>query len=117
VDYCPVSIVNLIANGEQYHGKKIEVRGVFRAVSQQEVAAVYLDRDSMKFEIEENGIFFDLPNFAPSRDVGAALNGRYVIVVGIFDAHIERSPSRPNGVLHSIVIIQPTYGESANRTD
>jgi hypothetical protein len=76
-----VSIVELLANPAQWHGKNVVVIG-FAAVSF-EHSAIYLHRQDMEAGIMSNGLWLELPSgFAPS----GLEKGEYVLVRGKFDA-------------------------------
>ena len=74
-----VSMVQLIANPKEYHGKFVRVIG-FASVAF-EGTAVYLHQDDYKYDIPKNGLWLVI-DFQQQKK----FDGRYVLVEGTFDA-------------------------------
>ena len=74
-----VSMVQLIANPKEYHGKFVRLIG-FASV-EFEGTAVYLHQDDYKYDIPKNGLWLDI-DFQRQKK----FDGRYVLVEGTFDA-------------------------------
>lgn len=81
-DALDISIINLIATPEKYHGKVVRVIGVGNL--EFEGDAIYLSRDDYKY-VSNNGLWIELGEKATSYDEAKKLNGKYVIVEGTFD--------------------------------
>ncbi|MCX2832332.1 hypothetical protein [Microbulbifer thermotolerans] len=100
-DKCFVSIISLIANGSSYHGKKIIIQGVF--YSEDKDAAIYFDKGSMDFSIDQNGIYIYLEE---NKDM-SFLNGKYVIAEGVFNAKERGASGSFSGGLESVIRLHP----------
>jgi len=74
-----VSIVQLIANPNEYHGKFVRVIG-FASV-EFEGNAVYLHRDDYEYDITKNGLWIDV-DFRKQKK----FDQRYVLIEGTFNA-------------------------------
>jgi hypothetical protein len=91
-----VSIVELLANPAQWHGKNVVVIG-FAAVSF-EHSAIYLHRQDMEAGIISNGLWLELPSgFAAS----GLEKGEYVLVRGKFDAKAGGHLGAFNGTIRA----------------
>ena len=77
-----VSIINLIATPEKYHGKIVRVIGVGNL--EFEGNAIYLSRDDYKY-VSNNGLWIELGGSATPYDEAKKFNGKYVIIEGTFD--------------------------------
>jgi hypothetical protein len=75
-----VSLVQLIANPQDYDGKFVRVIG-FVSV-EFEGTAVYLHQDDYKYAITQNGLWLDIE---PQRN--KKVDQRYVLIEGTFDAN------------------------------
>ncbi len=76
-----VSIVELLANPQQWHDKDVVVIG-FAAVGF-EHSAIYIHREDIEAGIMSNGLWLQLPKDFPSTELN---KGAYVLVRGRFDA-------------------------------
>jgi len=79
----PVSIVNLLANPNAYHGKRVTVIGCVRLDF--EGTVLYLHRDDYEHLIPSNAVWLSFGANWPTA-AQCSLEGRYVIVEGRFDA-------------------------------
>ncbi|HEX5889412.1 MAG TPA: hypothetical protein VFY61_11940 [Pyrinomonadaceae bacterium] len=75
-----VSLVQLIANPNEYDGKFVRVIG-FVSV-EFEGTAVYLHQEDFKYDITQNAIWLEM-DFERNKK----LNQRYVLIEGTFDAN------------------------------
>ena len=75
------SLVQLIANPKQFNGKFVRVIGFLRL--EFEGNAIYLHQEDYVHAISKNGIWVNLPLDWPHQK---AINNKYVIVEGVFDA-------------------------------
>lgn len=77
-----ISIINLIATPEKYHGKVVRVIGIGNL--EFEGNAVYLSRDDYKY-VSSNGLWIELGGRSTPYDEAKKFNGKYVIIEGTFD--------------------------------
>ena len=77
-----VSIIQLIANPEKYNGKRVRIIGFVRI--EFEGNAIYLHQDYEKLGIYSNALWLDVTD--EIRKDREKYDGKYVIVVGTFDA-------------------------------
>lgn len=92
-----VSLLQLIANPRQFHGKLVRVIGYLRL--EFEGNALYLHREDYMHAISRNGIWVNLPLKWPHEK---AINNKYVIVEGVFDAKNQGHMGMFSGELSSI---------------
>jgi len=78
-----VSIINLIATPEKFHGKIVRVIGVGNL--EFEGNAIYLSRDDYEQNISGNSLWIELGGGATPYNEAKVFNGKYVIVEGTFD--------------------------------
>jgi len=92
------SIIQLIANPSEYHGKKIMVKGIGNL--KYEDTSVYLCIDSWYYlatknalwvdidlEVNNNELWFNINGKRISEKDAQKYNGKYVLIVGIFDMY------------------------------
>lgn len=79
-----VSLVELIARPDEFHGKVVRVIGYVRL--EFEGNAIYLSKESYDAAISRNGLWIDPPAGSPLAKKGAVWGPRYAIVEGRFDA-------------------------------
>lgn len=77
-----VSIVNLLATPEKFHGKMIKVIGFVHI--EFECSAVFLHADDFKFKIFKNALEIGVPVWASKSP--KKYNNRYALIEGIFDS-------------------------------
>src|ERR1035437_3918365 len=76
-----VSIVQLIADPQQYEGKRIHIIGYLRL--EFEGDAIYLHREDFEQGIPENAIWINAPK-ALTNEQREAVNNSYVLCTGVF---------------------------------
>jgi hypothetical protein len=85
-----VSVIQLIASPEKYHGKLVSVKGFMSL--EVERRALFLHKEDCDNAVFENALWLDLP---PGTDRGRH-NRKYVAVEGVFDAgrhgHLDAYP-------------------------
>ena len=81
-DAVDVSLVQLIATPERFHGKRVRVIGFVRL--EFEGDAIYLHGDDYKHRLSRNGLWIDVPEKMEARR--AEFDRRYVLIEGVFDA-------------------------------
>jgi hypothetical protein len=79
-----VSLVELLAGGNKFDGKVIRVTGVLRL--EFEGNALYLSKEHYTHRIAENAVWIslDYSRLGTNRAVLSKLNGRYVLIEGVF---------------------------------
>lgn len=77
-----VSVIQLIANPEKYHGKTVRVIGVGNL--EFEGNCISLSKEDLYYGVG-NSIWIELGEGAPSYQQAQQYNGEYVIVEGVFD--------------------------------
>jgi hypothetical protein len=83
-DFTAVSLIQLVASPEKYHGKKIQVTAFLRV--EFEGNALYLHREDYEKGLTKNGIWLEFPLESPGNVDLMKLNNGYVIATGTFDA-------------------------------
>lgn len=78
-----VSLVQLIANPQQFHGKHVRFIGFLRL--EFEGNAIYLHREDFDYAITRDALWIDVPSAMTKAQKDAA-NMHYVICVGVFNA-------------------------------
>jgi hypothetical protein len=94
-----VSLVQLIANPQEYDGKFVRVIG-FVSV-EFEGTAVYLHQEDYKYEITQNGLWLDL-----DVERNKKVDQRYAIIEGTFDANHNGHKGLFSGSLKDIKRLQ-----------
>lgn len=106
----PVSMVQLIATPEKYHGQLIRVDGYLSV--EFEDFALYLTRDDYEHLSGNNAVWVD---FTPgilkgpagmTPDENKSLQGKYVVVEGIFDGNSHGHLGSFAGAIHKISRLQ-----------
>ena len=80
----PVSLIQLIATPDAFHGKYVMVHGFVRI--EHEGSAVYLHRDDCEHMLTRNGLWLAASDSAPEGSKEAQVNNRYALLVGQFNA-------------------------------
>ena len=94
-----VSMVQLLANPEEYNEKAVEVIGFLRL--EFEGNELYLHEDDYLHGITKNGLWIDLsPDL---RDDAAKLNMHYVLVGGTFSAKKKGHMSMASGSINASI--------------
>jgi hypothetical protein len=81
-DATEVSIVRLLADPRQYDGRAVTVWGVFN--SERESSALYLNRESYEYRIDQNAI--PITSNHTLTGESSKMNGHYVWLVGIYES-------------------------------
>ena len=79
-----VSLLELIANPERFHGRRVLVRGYARI--EFEGSAVYLSKESFEASSRRDALWLTPAAGSPFAEPGATFGPRYADVVGRFDA-------------------------------
>ena len=106
-----VSIIQLIANPAEYHGKKIWITGV--ADLQYAGFSIYLNQEAWYWlseevlwvnncEIIDNKIWFHINGKLISEEVAKEYNGKYVFIEGTFDMYIKGHRGRFSGGIDNV---------------
>jgi len=74
-----VSLIHIIQNPEKYAEQHVRVVGV--ASIKFEITGLYISEADMRNAVTKNGLWIDVP----SNEATRKLNGKYVIVEGVFD--------------------------------
>lgn len=96
-----VSMIELISNPEQYHGKPIQVTGFVKI--EFEGTLIYLHREDYEQMLLRNAIWLEV---SPEK-YEKFTSGGYGVVKGIFNADLHGHMSRFNGAIGSITDIKP----------
>lgn len=97
-----VSLVQLIANPSEYHGKLVRVIGYCRLAFEGD--AIYLHREDSKHGITKNAVWIDVRSKIPISP--HELNDKYILVEGIFNAKDKGHLSLYSGCLKKIKRIE-----------
>ena len=81
-DAVGVSLIQLIATPEKYHGKRVRLEGFLRL--EFEGNAIYLHREDYEHRITENGLWLDATN--EMRKDRKKIDLHYVLIEGVFNA-------------------------------
>lgn len=81
-----VSIIQLIAQPDKFHGKRVRFIGFLRI--EFEGTAIYLHREDFDHDIPLDALWVDIPSEMTKKQQ-AEVNMRYVICVGVFRADIH----------------------------
>ena len=79
-----VSLLELIANPERFHGRRVSVRGYVRI--EFEGSAIYLSKESFEAGSMRDALWLTPAANSPFAKPGATFGPRYADVVGRFDA-------------------------------
>ena len=82
-----ISMIRLISNPENYHGKKVRIIGVGYIGDTH--GAIHLSKEHLKYRIFENSLSISLVQNEFLNESHAEFNGRYVIVEGYFTMYRE----------------------------
>jgi hypothetical protein len=104
-----VSLVQLIANPDQFDGKLLRVIGFF--CLQVEGDALYLHREDYEYSIFKNGISVDVtsPEITSQRK---ALHAHYVLLEGVFNSKWQGHQAMWSGSLMKIRRAMPWRSRS-----
>lgn len=103
VEPIDVSLIQLIANPNEYHGKLVRVIGYCRLAFEGD--ALYLHREDFEHGITKNAAWIDIGSKISTNP--RELNGRYVLVEGVFNANDKGHLGLYSGCLKEIKRIEP----------
>jgi hypothetical protein len=96
-----VSLIRLIANPDKYHGKKVQVVGFLHL--EFEGDAIYSHEEDYKRSLMQNSFWVDFsPSLLKEKDP-KKLSGKYVIIVGTFNARHKGHMDIFGGTFENIV--------------
>ena len=102
-----VSLINLIATPDKYHGKIIRVIGVTRI--EFEGDSIYLSKEHLENRAIKNAIWIN-PNYkaiGKTEKELAEFNGQYVLVEGVFNKNNNGHLGLYSGSIDNITRFQP----------
>lgn len=99
-----VSLIGLIADPEKYDRKRVQIIAFLRL--EFEGDALYLHRDDLENGITKNGIWLDRPKDL-SQKQAEAVDQRYVICEGIFNARVHGHMGLFSGSLTHVNRLEP----------
>jgi hypothetical protein len=98
-EYESVSMIQLIATPQHFEGRKVRVHGFARIRFENCVA--YLTRDDMEYGNGKNGIWLSFGRSLKAK----GLDGRFVLVFGVFTAKDKGHKGANSGTLEDIARI------------
>jgi hypothetical protein len=99
-----VSLIQLIANPQQYEGKRIRIIGYLHL--EFEGDAIYLHREDFEQGIVENAIWINTPK-ALTDELREAVNDKYVLCTGVFTAKRRGHMGMFSGEISDVNRISP----------
>jgi len=97
----PVSIINLIATPEKYHGKKIQIIGYLHL--EFEGDAIYLHKEDYSNAITANGLWVNFSEKLTKKKNLTDYNDNYVIILGTFNKDSMGHMGLWNGTMDDII--------------
>jgi hypothetical protein len=97
----PVSIINLIATPEKYHGKKIQIIGYLHL--EFEGDAIFLNKDDCLHTITTNGLWVNFSEKLSKETNLQDYNDNYVIILGTFNQDSKGHMGLWNATMDNIV--------------
>lgn len=94
----PVSIINLIATPEKYHGMKVQIIGF--AVVEFEDTSIFLSKADAEYRIFKNAIWFQ--SSKKNWKEFKKFNGQYVLAEGVFDMNNLGHKSANSGTINEV---------------
>ncbi|MCL5772915.1 MAG: hypothetical protein M1536_00850 [Firmicutes bacterium] len=94
-----VSLINLIATPEKFHGTKVRVKGF--AVIRFETTAIYLSSNDFHHGITKNSVWLKIDKYKIGWDY-KKYNKKYVLVEGIFDKNYDGHMGLSSGSIKQI---------------
>ena len=95
-----VSLVQLIANPEKYHGKRVQVVGYLNL--EFEGNAIYLHQEDFTNNLVKNAFWVDFSERVKQEKKLTDYNKKYVIIIGLFDMNLKGHMSLFSGELKDI---------------
>jgi hypothetical protein len=77
-----VSYYKLLARPEEYQGKRVQVMGVLRISSEENIASLYPNAESFRYQVVVDSLSIELTDEQWRRFT--ALNGKFVAIEGTF---------------------------------
>ena len=101
-----VSLIQLIANPEKYHGKRVRVIGVARI--EFEGNGIWLTKEHYEHRIYKNSLWIepDYKTLGSKRQQLQELNGKYVLMDGVFNKNHKGHRGMNSGSLEKIIVYQ-----------
>lgn len=96
-----VSMIELIANSEEYHGQQVLVSGFMYL--QFEGTALWFHQQDLEYGRHKNSLWLDFTNSEVTSDI----NCRYVQVVGTFNSEMLGHMGLSSGAIQNISHLQP----------
>src|ERR1043166_5387879 len=100
-----VSLIQLIATPDAFHGKYVMIQGFVRI--EHEGSAVYLHRDDCEHMLTRNGMWLAASDSAPEGSKEAVVNNRYALIVGQFNAKSKGHRGLWSGSIEKIARMEP----------
>jgi hypothetical protein len=97
----PVSIINLIATPEKYHGKKIQIIGYLHL--EFEGDAIYLNKEDYLHSIMANGLWVNFSDKITKTKNLKDYNDNYVIILGTFNMDSNGHMGLWSGTMDDII--------------
>jgi len=104
-----VSIVQLLATPEKFHGKLIRVIGFVHI--EFESCAIFLHADDFKYHIYKNALEIGVPIWAAKNP--KKYNNHYALIEGVFDSTNPGHMGLCNGSIREITRISPIPNPAA----
>jgi hypothetical protein len=95
-----VSLIQLIANPEKYHGKHVQVVGYLNL--EFEGDAIYLHQEDFVNNLIKNAFWVDFSERIKQEKKLADYNKKYVIIIGLFDMNLKGHMSLFSGEIKNI---------------
>jgi hypothetical protein len=100
-----VSLIQVIANPKEFHGKQIQVIGF--AHFEFEGNGIYLNREDYQYGLYKNGLWLSMPKTDKTNlDKYREMNNSYAIVEGTFNAEFKGHMGVFNGSIENITKLQ-----------
>ena len=100
-----VSLIKLIANPEQFDGKKIRVIGYCHL--EFEGNGLYLNKEDFDYSINKNSIWIEIPVKHPESDSSfSKFSNQYVLMEGTFDSHNHGHNDSGSGSIKDITPLE-----------
>jgi hypothetical protein len=98
------SIINVIANSKEYHGKRVQISGYLRV--RFEDIAIYLSKDDAQYGMTRNGFWvsFDETKIPFEKGTKGPIqyDGKYVLIEGTFDKNARGHKKLWSGTIKNV---------------
>jgi hypothetical protein len=108
-----VSLIQLIANPDTFDGKYVRVWGYVRI--EHEGSSIYLHRDDCDQMLTKNGLWLAVSDVAAEGSKEAAVNNKYALAEGRFDARKHGHRGLWSGSLEQVSRLEPWQIRKANK--